>query len=104
VRIENLRYDGVTPMVLPAGPADALSAWSVGTISFTAQSATLFDTEAWLRALTTVPGFADPWFSAATLTETEGAIYYAVTATVQVNEQAYALRFPAVLPGAEEAE
>jgi len=100
VRIETLRYQGITPMMLAAAPADALAAWSVGTITFTAQSTTTFDTEAWLRSLVTVPGFADPWFSTATLTSVAGdsgdAILYNVTATVQVNEQAFANRFPAV--------
>lgn len=103
VRIENLRVQGATPILLPSAPTDALSAWSVNTITFTAQSLVLPDTETWLRALATVPGFANPLFSQATLTETDGVVHYNVSATVQVNEQAYALRFSAEAAAAAEA-
>lgn len=93
VEIETLNFAGATPLLLPAVPTDVLTAQSVGTISFTAKSLTLPDTAAWIDGLASVPGFADPWFSAVTLTEEEQVSYYTVNATVQVNGEAYANRF-----------
>lgn len=104
VRIDSLLVQGATPMLGASAPTDALAAWSVKTVTFNAESTTLFDTEAWLRQLVTVPGFADPWFSQATLDEKDGVIYYTVSATVQVNEDAYSQRFAAETLAEAEAE
>lgn len=93
VRLETFQMLGATPMVLPAEPQGALAAPSVATITFTAQSLTVPDTEQWLIELATIPGFADAWFTTKTAAERDGVEFYDVVATVQVNEQAYALRF-----------
>lgn len=91
--IDNLVVTGATPMELPAGPAGALEAPSIATVSFTANSLTVPDTAAWMDGLEQIPGFADPWFTAAVLSEVDGLPYYTVTATVQIDLDAYALRF-----------
>lgn len=81
-----------------AAPAvtDPLLSQGVASITFTARSLTTPDTVAWMRALATVPGFATPWFSQATLTSAEGSpAYYTVTASVQVTEAALSGRFAA---------
>lgn len=93
VSIDVMAMTATTPMVVPNLPIDALQAINVGTITFTAKSLTVPDTQAWVMALATVPGFADPWFSSATITEIEGTPFYTVTATVQINEQAYTHRY-----------
>jgi hypothetical protein len=93
ITIDTVTVTGATPYVATPLPADALSAPSVGSISFTAESLVLPDTAAWLDALEAVPGFADPWFSDASVNQEEDLIYYKVTATVQLNETAFAHRF-----------
>lgn len=95
VSIETIAVSGATPMVLAAAPISPLQAASVATVTFSAQSLTLPDTSAWLDGLETVPGFADGWFSTATITEEEGVAMYNVSATVQIDERAYAERFAA---------
>lgn len=104
VRIETLRTASATPMLLPAGAADALSAAGVSTVSFTAQALTMPDFEAWLRQLATIPGFSDAWFSQATLTEQDDAIYYNVNALVILTDEGYSRRFSAETLAALAAE
>jgi Tfp pilus assembly protein PilN len=104
VRIENLKSVSATPMALPAAPTDTLSAAGISMITFTAQSATIPDTEAWLRALATVPGFSDAWFSQAVLSETGETPMYNVAAAVIVTSDGYAQRFSAETLAALEAE
>jgi len=93
VSIENFIVSSTTPMMLPTAPVNPLQALSAGTITFTADSLTNPDTEAWLDGLETIPGFADAWFSGSTITEADGTAFYTVSATVQFNEQAFAGRF-----------
>jgi Tfp pilus assembly protein PilN len=64
-----------------------------GTIVFTARSRDLPDTATWVEQLAAVPGFSDPWFSTASITETDGAVYYTVSALVEINPAAFAHRF-----------
>lgn len=101
VSIENVQLDSATPMQLHPPSADVLAGPAIGTITFTAQSETMPDLEAWVIALQGIPGFADPWFSQALVGETDGVVAYTVHATVQVTELALAERFDAV---AEEEE
>ena len=95
VNIESVTVTSTTPMSLPTAPANPLQALSAGTITFTAGSLTVPDTAAWLDGLGTIPGFADAWFSSATIAEIDGTTYYSVSATVQFSDQAYARRFVA---------
>ena len=97
VSIDTLTVTQATPMVAPPAAASPLQAPSIGQIQFTARSLTVPDTAAWADALNGVPGFADAWVSAATVaqdTKTNKS-YYNVSATVQVNDRAYAHRFTA---------
>lgn len=103
VRIENLKSVSATPMVLPSAPADALSALGVSIVTFTAQSATVLDTETWLRNLASIPGFSDPWFSQAVLTANGDIPLYNVSALVIVTDTGYARRFSAETLAAQEA-
>ena len=85
---------GATPMVAPAPPADPLQAPSLSRLTFTARTASLPDTAAWVVALDAVPGFSDAWVSSATLgSDEEGDVHYDVTATVQVTDRALTHRF-----------
>ena len=93
VSIQSFAVAGATPTQLPGESFDVLRDAGVGTITFTAESLTVPDTAAWLDGLATVPGLADAWFSSASVTELNGVIYYSVSATVQVDELAYADRF-----------
>ena len=82
-----------SPVEAPVLAMNPLAAASVGSLSFTARATTVPDIAAWADALETVPGFADAYFSAAGITEEDGVTFYDITATVQVNDRAYALRF-----------
>lgn len=95
VSMDNLTITQATPMTAPAPPSTPLQAPSIGQISFTARSTTMPDTAQWVDALNSVPGFGDAWVSSATITEDSESrtVYYNVSATVQVRETAYALRF-----------
>lgn len=95
ISIDTIGVSGATPILLATPPINPLQAPSVATVTFSAQSLTLPDTAGWLDGLETVPGFADGWFSTATITEEEGVALYTVSATVQIDERAYAERFAA---------
>lgn len=82
-----------TPMQDTSVPASPIAQPAVAQIQFQGKSLTLPDISLWLEAMASVPGFSDPSFSAAELTEDDGTVYFETTATVQVNEQAFALRF-----------
>lgn len=98
VSIDSFAVSQVTPWT-PAPPAqDLLAAPAAGMISFTARTATLPDNAAWLDALATVPNLSNPTFSAAAVTAQDSDPYYAVTATVQVQPGAFALRFAPTTP------
>lgn len=104
VSIESIKVQSATPMVSAIGPTDALSALGISVITFSAQSSTVPDTEAWLRALEQVPGFSDPWFSQATLNEAGDVVAYNVAAAVIVVDDARLRRFSAEQDAAEQEE
>jgi len=93
VSLDSLAYSGASPLEPPQGPMHPLQRPHVGTLTFTARSLTLPDTAAWVDALNAVPGFADAWFSDASVTEQEESVYYVVNASVQVTAEAWAQRF-----------
>lgn len=66
---------------------------AIGQISFSARSATLPDTAAWIEAIESVQGFSDPWFSTATVTEQDGTSYYQMEATVDLLPSALSGRY-----------
>jgi len=93
VSMDNVTVTAATPMQAAAAVVDPLAPANVGQVSFTARSLTMPDTAAWLVALASVPGLAHPLFSTMSLTESGGASYYQVTATVALTDQAFARRF-----------
>lgn len=82
-----------TPLMEAPMPGDALTARALGTVMLTHRSATVLDISAWSEALAGVPGFADPLFSTATITEDDGDTFYEVVTTVQITEDALSGRF-----------
>ncbi|MCC2314820.1 PilN domain-containing protein [Cellulomonas xiejunii] len=103
VSIDSLSFTGESP--LAAGPAagSPLEGPSVGQIQFTGRTVTVPDSAAWVDALSSVPGFSDPWVSALTLTADDaGTPYFTVSATIRVTSDAYTNRFAPVAPGAAE--
>ncbi len=97
VSFDNLAVTQATPMTAAPGPSTPLQALSIGQVQFTARSATLPITADWVDALDSIPGFGDAWVSSATITQDaeSGVTYYNVSASVQVRDTAYALRFAA---------
>lgn len=90
VSYDNLAVNAATPLAPAPVPADALAVPGVGQIAFTARSLVLPDVSAWIDAINTVPGLGDPWFTTATLTDEDGAVFYTVTATVEIRDTALA--------------
>lgn len=85
-----------TPMDDPQTSANPLAAPSVATINFTGKALTLPDVAAWLEGMASVPGFSDPYFSAAEVADEDGTTIYETTATVEITADALVSRFPAV--------
>ena len=81
------------PMNDPQVSANPIAAPSVATITFTGRALTLPDVAAWLEGMAEIPGFSDPYFSSAQVTEEDGTIYYDTTATVEVTDEALVSRF-----------
>lgn len=92
VSIESLTAT-VNPTVVGEATSDATAAGPPGTIIFTARSLGLPDSATWIEQLAAVPGFSDPWFSTASITESRGVVYYTVSATVEFDPAALANRF-----------
>lgn len=96
VSLDQLAFTGATPTDAAPDSTNPLAAAHVGAITFTARSLNLPDTATWIDNLAAVPGFSDPWFGSAQVSDEDGIVYYSVTGTVNVNEQAYAERFVVV--------
>ncbi|WP_250442755.1 PilN domain-containing protein [Actinotalea sp. C106] len=92
VSFDTFGVNAATPTTPPTAPTDPLHAPNVGTLTFTARSLTLPDTADWIEQLAEVPGFTDPWLSSAQITD-ESGVYYQLSGTVQITEDAYAQRF-----------
>jgi Tfp pilus assembly protein PilN len=93
VSYDDLTVAAATPVAAAPAATDVLAGASIGQIAFTARSTTLPDMSAWMDAISTVSGLADPWFTSAALTDDNGAIYYKVSATVSIRDSALAHRF-----------
>ncbi|KQR16195.1 PilN domain-containing protein [Cellulomonas sp. Leaf334] len=93
VSLESIVSTGATPMVAPAPPTDPLQAPSVGQLAFTARTATLPDTSAWIDSLNSIPGFSDAWVSSVSVSEDDTGKFYTVQAAVQLTDATYAHRF-----------
>lgn len=77
---------------------------AVSTVSFEIRSSTVPNTATWLTALATVPGFQNAYFTAASVAELDGNIYYTVTSSVEVNDSAFSNRLVPIDPNATEGE
>ena len=93
VSYDDLTVAAATPATGAPAATDVLAGASIGQIAFTARSTTLPDMSAWMDAVSSVSGLADPWFTSAALTDDNGAIYYKVSATVSIRDSALAHRF-----------
>ena len=92
VILRTVKVEGGTPMeAFLQSDAPLLQGNLVGSISFSAYSATLPDIPAWLRGLTKVPGYVDA--IPGSVTEDEGAVGYSVEVLMHFNEGAFSLRF-----------
>ena len=95
---------GATPMEGAAAPANLLQAPSIGNLTFAARSVTIPDVSALMDALDSIPGFADSFVTAVTITETEGfGVYYQIEGSVQIQPSAFSGRFEPVDPAADPA-
>ena len=96
VSFDTVSFSGLEPgqEVLPA--TVPFTDPSAGAITFAARSLSVPDVAAWLDALEAVPGFTDPVFSAVSITEVEGTVFYMVGATVQLDPSAWSHRFAPV--------
>jgi Tfp pilus assembly protein PilN len=94
VSFDTLTVNVGTPSQPYVGSTDPLATpGSIGQISFTARSTTLPDTGAWIDGINTIKGLDNPSFSAASLTEDEGVVFYQVEATVDLLPSALSGRF-----------
>ncbi|MBX9245862.1 PilN domain-containing protein [Actinotalea ferrariae] len=92
VTIQDLDTEMPSPIMGSAVTQGPLDEASVGAISFTGQALTLPDLSAWMDALERVPGFVDASYTTAELTSAEGVVYYTITTTVHVTQDAFADR------------
>ncbi|WP_024288213.1 PilN domain-containing protein [Cellulomonas sp. KRMCY2] len=93
VRITTFSTAMPGPLQAPITSTSPLDAVSVGSVSLTGNAATLPDLATWMDALDAIPGLADPTYTTAELTDDDGVISYSIAVTVQVDDNAYALRF-----------
>jgi len=94
VSVEALTVTQASPMA--AGPAapDALREAGIGQIRFEGRALTLPDVAAWMDALDAVPGFVDASVEAVQGSEeVDSGVFYQITTTVQVTQEAYSDRF-----------
>lgn len=68
---------------------------SVGQLTFTARAATLQDVAGWMDAVAAIPGFADPWFTQAAISDEDGTVFFQITGALQLTDAAFAHRFAA---------
>lgn len=91
VTIDTVTIDSATPVAVYGQPTAPLQGSRMATVSFSAQSAVLPDVPTWLRALATLPGYADALPGSVNLDETTGV--YTASITMHVNSDAFSKRF-----------
>lgn len=103
VTIETMNVTGTGAGSDPLEGPDDLTRTGIAVISFSANSLTLPDASEWIDALESVPGLVDVNLQSSVLEDETGEPMYQVTVTVQVTEEALALRtFPDQAPAAED--
>jgi len=97
VAFEEIAMSGTTPMLLAAAPTNPLIHQGTATLAFTGRSVVVPDTAAWIESLEAMPNFTDAYVTAVVVTEEDldGAlsVFYRVSGSVQVSEDALAGRF-----------
>lgn len=98
VRPETWSYMSITtqmptPVEPAAAPVNPLLGAGVGTLAITGRAVTVPDVSAWQEAIETIPGITDSFATTAKITDEDGSVFYAVSATVQVDESRFAHRF-----------
>jgi hypothetical protein len=93
VAIETVTVDSASPLAAYTQATVPLQGARMATVGFTATSLVLPDVPTWLRALATLPGFADALPGSVTREDTSGV--YTVTITMHINDAALAQRFTA---------
>lgn len=93
VSYDTIGVNAATPVTAAPAPANVLATPGVGELVFTARSLVLPDMAAWMDAVDAIPHLSDPWFTSATLTDEEGAVYYQVSASVVIETSALALQY-----------
>ncbi len=102
--IDSFIVAGATPMEGAAAPANLLQAPSIGNLTFAARSVTVPDVAALMDALDSIPGFADSFVTAVTITETEGfGVYYKIDGSVQIQPSVLSGRCEPADPAADAA-
>lgn len=93
VAVETVDVDSASPLMAYAQATVPLQGARMATVQFTATSLELPDIPTWLRALATLPGFADALPGSVALNDTSGV--YTATITMHINDAALAQRFTA---------
>ena len=91
VAIMTVVIDGASPLVDYAQPEAPLQGLRVATLTFGAWTATLPDTDAWLVALSGLPGFTDANPDSIKFDEEKGL--YETVVTMHIDEDAWSERF-----------
>lgn len=91
--IDDFTLTGPSPVVAGALPTDPLQGASIGSIALELRSSAAPVTADLLDALDALPGIDSPWVSSVATAEEDGATYYAVSLTAQLNEAALLQRF-----------
>lgn len=91
--VRTLTVAGATPVVPAIAPVDPLQPQGYGQIAFTASTATVPDSTAWVDALRAVPGLADPRIQSVVAETGDAGVTYTVTGVVQYDEKALSGRF-----------
>ncbi|MFC5928112.1 hypothetical protein D6T64_10415 [Cryobacterium melibiosiphilum] len=93
VFVETVDVDSASPLIAYTQATAPLQGARMATVEFTAASLVLPDVPTWLRALATLPGFADALPGSVTRADSSGV--YTVTITMHINDAALAQRFTA---------
>lgn len=97
VAFEEILMSGSTPMLLAAAPTNPLTHQGTAMLGFTGRSLVAPDTAAWIESLEAMPNFTDAYVTAVSITEEDVdgtlTVFYRVTGSVQVSEEALAGRF-----------
>lgn len=97
VAFEEIVMSGSTPMLLAAAPINPLAHQGTAMLAFSGRSLLVPDTAAWIESLELMPNFTDAYVTAMSITEEDLdgtlSVFYRVTGSVQVSEEALAGRF-----------